>query len=140
MEQRLSLVTLGVADLERSIAFYRDVVGWSPEPGPEGVAFFDLGAVVFGLYPHTDLAGEMKISEQRTGTYEGFSLAHNARSRKEVDAIFASLKAKGATILKEPEEMFWGGYSGYFADIDGHAWEVAFNPFWTVGDDGRISM
>ena len=136
----MSLVTLGVENLEHSVAFYRDVVGWTPEPAPEGVAFFDLGGMILGLYPHVALAGEMKISEKRTGAYEGFSLAHNARTKAEVDAIFASLKAKGATILKEPEEMFWGGYSGYFADLDGHAWEVAFNPFWTVAADGRISM
>lgn len=142
MEQRISLVTLGVADLERSVAFYENVVGWSPTPGPPGVAFFDLGGMIFGLYPHPELAEDMKLSAEnrRNDGYEGFSLAHNTRSKEDVDAIFARLKDNGAEILKEPEEAFWGGYSGYFADLDGHAWEIAFNPFWTIGEDGRITM
>ena len=142
MEQRISLVTLGVADLERAVAFYEGVVGWSVTPGPPGVAFFDLGGMIFGLYPHGELAEDMKLpaGTRQKGAYEGFSLAHNARSKDEVDAIFARLKEKGAEILKEPEEAFWGGYSGYFADLDGHAWEIAFNPFWTIGEDGRIVM
>ena len=142
MERRVSMITLGVADLERAKAFYERVVGWPAVDGPPpGIVFFDLGGVVFSLYPHTALAEDRKAAKpDQVGGYEGFSLAHNARSEAEVDAIFARLKERGATILKAPEQVFWGGYSGYFADPDGHAWEVAYNPFWTIRDDGRVSM
>ena len=140
MEQRLSLVTLGVADLARSVAFYEKVVGWKAASSPPGVAFFDLNGVVFSLFPHEELAKDMNIAAGAKGGYEGFSLAYNARSQEEVDSVFARLKKNGATIVKAPETAFWGGYSGYFSDPDGHYWEVAYNPYWTVGRDGRISM
>jgi hypothetical protein len=142
MEQRLSLITLGVADLERAKSFYQDVVGWKAAPGPPEIAFFDLGGLVFSLYPHADLAKDRNATLDDSGGagYQGFALAHNARSKEEVDAIFDRLKDRGATIVKEPEEVFWGGYSGYFSDPDGHCWEVAYNPYWTIGEDGRVSM
>ena len=142
MEQRISLITLGVADLERSVAFYERVVGWKATPGPPGVAFFDLGGIVFGLYPREDLATDMGCGANgaSAGDAARFALAHNARSKADVERIFAQLEANGATIAKPPEETFWGGYSGYFRDPDGHAWEVAYNPFWTIGEDGRITM
>ena len=140
MEQRLSLLTLGVSDLSKSIRFYEDVLGWKKAEGPDGVAFFQAGAVVFCLFPHEDLARDMKMSAATLSGYRGFSVAYNARSEAEVDRIFADLKAKGVTILKDPEKVFWGGYSGYFADIDGHHWEVAFNPFWTIAADGGVSL
>ncbi len=142
MEQRMSVVTLGVADLKRAIAFYEDVVGWKVDSGPPDIAFFDLGGLVFALYPHAELAEDRNVApgDSSGAGYQGFSLAHNARSKKEVDSIFARLKDRRATILKEPEEVFWGGYSGYFSDPDGHAWEVAYNPYWTIGEDGRVAM
>jgi len=142
MQQRLSMVTLGVADLGRAVTFYERVVGWKAAPGPPGIAFFDLGGIVFSLYPHADLANDMKVAAdaERSRAYQGFALAHNARSKDEVDAIFARLKGNGATIVKAPEQVFWGGYSGYFADRDGHVWEVAYNPHWTIDEDGRVSM
>lgn len=140
MEPRVSLITLGVADLPRSIEFYVDVVGWKAAPGPPEIAVFDLNGVVFSLYPHEDLAKEFGGTSGDADVYQGFALAHNVGSREEVDAIFARLKSKGATIVKEPEEAFWGGYSGYFSDLDGHQWEVAHNPFWTILEDGRIKM
>jgi catechol 2,3-dioxygenase-like lactoylglutathione lyase family enzyme len=140
MEQRLTLITLGVSDLGRATAFYRDVLGWTKKDGPDGVAFFDLNGLIFALFPHEDLAKDMKMSAESLSDYRGFTLAYNARSEGEVDQIFAGLKASGVTILKEPEKVFWGGYSGYFADLDGHHWEVAFNPHWTVLSDGRVSM
>lgn len=141
MEQRLSMVTLGVADLARAKSFYEDVVGWKAAPGPPEIAFFDLGGLVFSLYPLADLAKDRnETPDDVGGVYKGFALAHNARSKEDVDAIFARLKDKGATIVKEPEKVFWGGYSGYFSDPDGHAWEVAYNPYWTIGEDGRVSM
>ncbi len=142
MEQRLSMITLGVADLERAIAFYEDVVGWKAAPGPSEIAFFDLGGLVFSLYPHDAMARDMNAAGDDRGdsAYQGFALAHNARSKEEVDSIFFQLKAKGATIVRAPEEVFWGGYSGYFSDPDGHCWEVAYNPHWAIGKDGRVSM
>lgn len=140
MESRISLITLGVADLKRAVEFYERVVGWKSAPSPPEIAFFDLNGTVFSLYPHEALAKDMNARAEKSGEYEGFALAHNARSKDEVDAIFARLKNNGATIVKEPEEAFWGGYSGYFRDPDGHRWEVAYNPFWTIREDGRISL
>ncbi len=142
MEQRLSMIPLGVADLQESKQFYEQVVGWNSAHGPEGIAFFDLGGMVLSLYPHAELIKDMNPGETSNpnSAYHGFALAHNARSKEEVDAIFSRLKAKGATIIKEPEEAFWGGYSGYFRDPDGHPWEVAYNPYWSILEDGRISM
>ena len=142
MEQRLSMITLGVANLERAVAFYENVVGWKAVPGPSGIAFFDLGGVVFSLYPHDDMAKDMNVTARDSAdvAYQGFALAHNARSKEEVNLIFYKLEDNDATIVKEPEEVFWGGYSGYFSDPDGHWWEVAYNPHWTIRKDGRVSM
>ena len=140
MEQRMSLITLGVADLSRAVAFYEQVIGWKPESSPPGVVFFDLNGVVFALWPHDDLAKDMGVATDSVPPYRGYALAHNVRSESEVDAIFTRLKEKGATILKQPQKTFWGGYSGYFSDPDGHTWEIAHNPFWTIGKDGRVSI
>ena len=141
MEPRVSLITLGVADLERAVAFYEGVLGWKVAEHPPGVAFFDLGGLVFALFPHAELAQDMRLAQPITcGGYEGFSLAHNLRSEQEVNALFEHLERHGATIVKPPQKAEWGGYSGYFADPDGHKWEVAYNPYWTVGADGRISL
>lgn len=140
MEQRLSLITLGVADLQRAVAFYEGVIGWKAAASPPGVVFFDLNGVVFALWPHDELAKDMGLTAASVPAYRGFALAHNVRSEMEVDAIFARLKTSGATIVKEPQKAFWGGYSGYFSDPDGHTWEIAYNPFWSVEKDGRVSM
>lgn len=140
MERRLSLVTLGVSDLARAVDFYENVIGWKKADSPDGVAFFDLNGMLFSLFPHSELAKDMRMSAQPLSNYRGLTLAHNLRSKDEVDRLFAELRAKGVTIIKQPEQVFWGGYSGYFADPDGHLWEAAFNPFWTISADGRISM
>lgn len=139
MEPRISLITLGVADLERSRAFYRDVIGWQPAESPPEIVFFDLGGLVLALFGRADLAADMDM-ESAGAASPGFALAHNLRSRQEVDDLFARLETRGAKIVKKPEAAHWGGYSGYFCDPDGHMWEVAHNPFWTVLPDGRISM
>jgi catechol 2,3-dioxygenase-like lactoylglutathione lyase family enzyme len=136
----MSLITLGVADLPRAVAFYEDALGWKPEPGPPGVVFFDLNGVVFALWPHDDLAKDMGVAADSVPAYRGYALAHNVRSEAEVDAIFTQLETKGARIVKQPQKTFWGGYSGYFSDPDGHTWEIAHNPFWTIRKDGRVSM
>ena len=141
MEARLSLVTLGVADLGRAMAFYEGVLGWKAAASPPGITFFDLGGLVLALFPHGELAKDMQLAQPIVnGGYEGFALAHNLRSRQEVDDLFAHLRRHSATIVKPPHKAEWGGYSGYFADPDGHKWEVAYNPFWTVRPDGRITM
>ena len=140
MEPRLSLVTLGVADLPRARAFYENVVGWKAAPSPPEIAFFDLDGVVFSLLPHDELAKDFGGTNESTKGYQGFALAHNVRSQEEVDAIFTRLKANGANIVRAPHKAPWGGYSGYFADPDEHKWEIAFNPYWTIRGDGRIVM
>ena len=97
---------------------------------------------ILAAYPHYDLAKEMNVAAGDNGDFssQSFALARNVRSKEEVDSIFSRLRDKGATIVKEPEEVFWGGYSGYFSDPDGHSWEVAYNPHWTIQKDGRVSM
>jgi hypothetical protein len=142
MEQRLSMVTLGVWDLEKSLEFYKNMLGWNAATSPPGIAFFDLNGLVFAQYPYDELAKDMGADTPPDGAFtsQGFGLAHNVRTREEVDTIFARLSAKGATIVKKPEEAFWGGYSGYFRDLDGHGWEVAYNPFWPLDENGRIAL
>lgn len=140
MEQRISLITLGVVDLQRAVAFYENVVGWKPAQSPPGVIFFDLNGVVFALWPHGELAKDIGITPGIVSAYRGYALAHNVPSEAEVVAIFDRLKQHGAIVLKQPQKAFWGGYSGYFSDPDGHVWEIAYNPFWTIRQDGRVSM
>jgi len=140
MEQRLSLVTLGVEDLQRAVAFYEGVLGWKIAASPPGVVFFDLNGVILALWPHRDLAQDMNAAPGTTPAYPGYSLAHNVGSIEEVDAIFATVKRHGAKIDKPPAKTSWGGYSGYFSDPDGHRWEIAHNPHWTILKDGRIWM
>jgi len=134
---RISLITLGVRDLGQSVAYYK-AVGFEPETIMEKVAFFDLGGIKFGLYLRDDLAHEQGRAPNKCGV--GFSsLAQNYPNEAEVDAAVERARAAGATLLKAPEKMFWGGYSGYVADPDGHAWEYSFNPFWPLDEAGRIA-
>jgi predicted lactoylglutathione lyase len=139
MEQRLTLITLGVKDLARAQGFY-ERLGWRRGfRKAEGVAFFQAGGVVVSLWPLKDLAKDAKVPMKRTG-FRGFALAYNARSREEVDAVLAEAKAAGARILKPAKEVFWGGYAGYFADLDDFAWEVAWNPGFPLNLDGTIRL
>lgn len=140
MEPRVTLITLGVADLARAVDFYRDVVGWHPASVvDDDVAFFDLDGFILALWRDRSLAADISASSSDRGAFEAVSLAYNARSRDEVESIFASLTERGARIVKPPVETDWGGYSGYFVDPDGHHWEVAWNPFWPIREDGRIA-
>jgi hypothetical protein len=139
MEQRLSLVTLGVADLERSRRFYEDGLGWRRGNQHKEVAFYQLGGMVLALWGRDALARDAHLPDAGSG-FGGIALAYNARSREEVDAVLAEAAAAGAKILKPAEDAFWGGYSGYFADPDGHAWEVAWNPEWTLAADGSVRL
>ena len=139
MEQRLSLVTLGVADLGRSRAFYEGL-GWRRSARKfEGVAFFQTGGAAFALYPRDALAGDTQASPEGGG-FPSFTLAYNARSRDEVDAVLAEAVKAGATLRKPARDVFWGGYSGYFADPDGFLWEVAWNPFFPLDGDGNLRL
>ena len=138
MEPRLSLVTLGVGDLARSIAFY-EALGFADSSTDEGVAFLQAGGMVLGLWDRARLA-EDSVVDDDAGGWGGVTLAHNTRTPEEVDAVLAEAEAAGATILRPAEQAFWGGYSGLFADPDGHRWEVAHNPYWTLGDDGAIDL
>jgi uncharacterized protein len=137
VEQRLSLVTLGVADLGAARAFY-EALGWSQTPRAEGVVFFQAGCMVVGLWSRAELATDSGVVDG--GGWGGVTLAHNVRSREEVDAVIAEARAAGGTIAREPAETFWGGYSGVFVDPDGHPWEVAHNPYWKIADDGSIVL
>ncbi len=138
MEQRVSLVTLGVRDLGRARRFY-EALGWTTGAGPDDdVAFFQAGGMVLGLWDRDELAADSGVAD--SGGWGGVTLAHNVRSPAEVDAVIEEARAAGATITGEPAETFWGGYSGAFADPDGHAWEVAHNPGWTLRDDGSVVL
>ena len=141
LDQRLSLITLGTADMARARAFYEGVLGWTPFFEVPTTCFYDLGGLVLGLYAHEGLQGETRREPAAApDAYRGFALAQNLRSVEAVDEAFARLKAAGATILAPPHKMEWGGYSGYAADPDGHPWEIAFNPGWTVLPDGRLDV
>lgn len=139
MEQRLSLVTLGVRDLAVSRAFYRRL-GWKESPpSNEHVAFFQCGGMVFALWGRDALAKDAAAAAPGKG-FANVSLSQNVRSREAVDAVLAEAKQAGATILKAGAEAFWGGYTGYFADPDGFAWEVAWNPGFAILPDGSIEL
>ena len=142
MEQGLSLITLGVRDLKVSRRFYVETLGWQPMAEPEGVVFFDLGGLIVALFPHVELAKDagLPLGMSVNEPYHGFSLALNKNSEAEVDELFRDLRDKKVRILKEPQRAFWGGHQGYFADPDGHVWEVAHNPAWTIGPHGRITQ
>jgi len=138
MEQRLSLITLGVADLARARAFY-EALGWTSGAQPEDdVVFFQAGGTIVALWGRDQLAEDTVVPDD--GGWGGITLAHNVRSPAEVDSVLAEAEAAGATIARPGGETFWGGYSGVFADPDGHPWEVAHNPHWTLHDDGSISL
>lgn len=139
MEQRISLVTLGVRDLAASTVFFEGL-GWRRSVREaEGVAFFQCGCMAFALWPWTNLAEDAGVPPERSGA-GGFALAYNARTREEVDAVMAHAAALGATITKPAVEMFWGGYSGYFRDLDGHLWEVAWNPGFALDAAGALTL
>ena len=139
MEQRLSLVTLGVADLERAVGFY-EAIGWSAgnDWRGQGVAFFQCGGMAVALWGRAELAADSAVDDP--GGWGGVTLAYNVRSPAEVDAVLADAEAAGATIGRSGEETFWGGYSGVFIDPDGHPWEVAHNPHWTIAADGGVTI
>lgn len=138
MDQRLSLITLGVSDLARSRAFY-EALGWKSGTDPEmGVVFFQAGGMVVALWDREKLAEDTGVEDP--GGWGGVTLAYNTRDEAEVDVVVAAAEAAGASIPRRPGQTFWGGYSGMFVDPDGHPWEVAHNPRWTITDDGATLL
>ncbi len=137
----LTLVTLGVAELERSIAFY-EALGFDRKArAAEGVGFFQAGACAFAIFPLTDLVRDVGVVVGGgPPVFRGMALAWNCRSEADVDAAIERARAAGATLPKPPQKTFWGGYAGYFADPDGHVWEVAHNPGFPLSDDGRLLL
>ena len=133
------MLSLGVENLEKATKFYENTLGWEKtEASNESISFFRLNGILLGLYGWEPLAEDAGISSEGVG-FRGVAIAHNTRSKEEVDAIFAELREKRVTIVKPPEEVFWGGYSGYFSDPDGHLWEVAWNPFLPLDEHGNVS-
>jgi catechol 2,3-dioxygenase-like lactoylglutathione lyase family enzyme len=138
MEQRISLVTLGVSDLARARRFY-EALGWRTSAGPDDdVVFFQAMGMVLALWGRAELAADSSVED--SGGWGGVALAHNVRSPEDVDAVLAEASAAGATIGRSGAATFWGGYSGVFIDPDGHPWEVAHNPHWTLGEDGSVTL
>ena len=138
MEQRLSLVTLGVSDLDRSRRFYQQL-GWHSDTDPSmGVVFYPSNGMVVALWSREELAADSCVAD--AGGWGGVTLAHNVRTDAEVDAVLEQARAAGATIGRPGAATFWGGYSGVFIDPDGHPWEVAHNPHWTIDDDGSVVL
>jgi len=132
MKPRISMITLGVDDLEKSAAFYEKGLGFPRMESPPEVAFFTLNGTWLGLYGRDALARDATVSAERQG-FESFALAHNVDSEIEVDEVINQAIEAGATLVKKPQKVFWGGYSGYFKDLDDHLWEVAHNPLFWVG-------
>lgn len=141
MEQRFSMVTLGVESLAESTAFY-ERLGWvrSQESSNDAVTFFQANGVLLGLYGWAALAEDAGIEPDEKSRFRGTTIAYNTRTKDEVDAVLAEAEQAGATIVKPGQDVFWGGYSGYFSDPDGHLWEVAWNPFFPMGDDGSVTL
>jgi catechol 2,3-dioxygenase-like lactoylglutathione lyase family enzyme len=137
MKQRLSLVTLGVADLARAQAFY-EALGWRGQQPSDDVVFFQSGGMIVALWGREKLAEDSVTAD--SGGWGGITLAHNVASPEAVDAVLAEAERAGGTVARPGAETFWGGYSGVFHDPDGHPWEVAHNPFWTLGEDGSVSL
>ncbi|MCA9235260.1 MAG: VOC family protein [Planctomycetales bacterium] len=132
MKPRISMITLGVRDLPAAVKFYEQGLGFPRRKSSPEVAFFTLNGTWLGLYGREALAEDANVPAEGGG-FAGFALAHNVHSEAEVDAVIAHAIAAGATLVKPPQTVSWGGYSGYFADLDGHLWEVAYNPYSWVG-------
>jgi uncharacterized protein len=134
MQPRISMITLGVEDMEAAIEFYEHGLGFPRMESPPTVAFFTLNGTWLGLYGREALAEDATVSPEGEG-FESFALAHNVGSEAEVDEVMAKAVAAGAIQVKRPQKVFWGGYSGYFKDPDGHLWEVVHNPFFWIGPE-----
>ncbi len=134
MEQRITFITLGVADLNTSIDFYENKFGWKRSEMSAGdIVFYELNGISLALYPLHELANDATVDGNGSG-FKGFTIAYNARSEEEVNTLIQDFREKGIRIVKEPQKVFWGGYSSYISDPDGNLWEIAFNPFIKIGE------
>ncbi len=142
MEPRITLITLGVSNLAKAVAFYREGLGWpSSYKDGEEVAFFDLRGTKLGLYGMKELCADISPGTRPPAPgFSGVTLAHNVRTREEVGAALAAAERAGGRILKPAQDVFWGGHAGYFTDPDGHHWEVAWNPVMPLGDGGEMVL
>ena len=137
MEQRVSLITLGVTDIERATAFY-EALGWNQVDSPDGVVAFDLIGQTLGLYPKAMLAKDMGLEGSEITGFSGITLSHNVRNKADVAPLYQAALDAGARGIKPPHDIFWGGHIAYFTDPDGHVWEVAHNPFSSLGPKGEF--
>ena len=139
MDARVSIITLGVADVAKARTFYEALGFKASAASQETIAFFDAGGVVLAIYGRAALAEDAHVADVKPG-FSGVTIAHNCRNEAEVDKVLAHAVAAGATLKKSAQKVFWGGYSGYFADPDGHPWEVAYNPHFAFDDAGRLRL
>jgi len=138
MEQRLTIITLGVSNIDVAADFYENKLGWKRHGNSMGdIVFFQLNGMQLALYPVQELAKDATVSADGEG-FKGFTLAHNVRSEKEVDDLISTLKSKGVKVVKEPEKAFWGGYSSYIQDPEGNLWEIAYNPHLKLDAAGSV--
>ncbi len=140
MRQKLNIITLGVKDFDRAMRFYRDGLGWKPSSASQGdIAFFPMGGVVLAVYPRQALADDVTVTPRGSG-FKGVTISYNAKSQEEVDTVLQAVEKVGAKIVKPAAQASWGGYSGYFADPDGHLWEVAWNPFFEFDESDNLKL
>ena len=140
MRQKLNLITFCVADFQKSLNFYEKGLGWRrSEKSMDNLALFPLGGITLALYPRQELADDATLKYQSSEFY-GLTLSYNAKSEKEVDEVLEKVAKLGATIIKPAQKVFWGGYSGYFKDLDGYLFEVAFNPFWELDENDNLKL
>lgn len=138
MEQRLTIVGLGVTDLKALTAFYEESFGWKKmDTSNEYITFFQLNGLLLSLYPKEKLAEDAGVTPEGSG-FRAFSLAYNTRTKEEVDTLIQLLESRGVKIVKRPEEVFWGGYSSYVSDPDGNLWEIAYNPYLPIDEQGNV--
>ncbi len=140
MRPKINLITLGVRDLAASLRFYEQGLGWrKSSASTDEMAVFSLGGIALSLYPRDLLADDATVKDEPTG-FSGLTLAHNTRSESEVDDVLRKVESLGATVVKPAQKVFWGGYSGYFKDINGHLFEVAYNPFWELNENDDLVL
>jgi predicted lactoylglutathione lyase len=140
MRQKLNLITLGVDNFKNSVAFYEKGLGWKKsDKSMDDLALFPLGGISLALYPRAELAKDAMLNYEPSN-FSGLTLSYNAKSEKEVDEVMAKVATLGASVIKPPQKAFWGGYSGYFKDLDGHVIEVAYNPFWDLDENDNLVL
>jgi predicted lactoylglutathione lyase len=140
MRQKFNLITLGVNDIKKSIDFFEKGLGWKKSSASmDDMVFFPLGGMILGLYPRHLLAEDAHVKPEGNG-FSGITISYNAKSEQEVDDVLKEVEKLGATIIKPAQKVFWGGYSGYFKDLDGHIFEVAHNPFWEFDENDNVKL